>query len=397
MEVNTIDVTSLIGSENFPVNINDVYGLIETIAVQNIRAVKSSNRIEDGLYFYDIENGSVIEEAVVEMAKGQAYDKNAFSLAPTDPVVHGIYFNNWLAKQYAHTVRRDDIRKILADKGTGFEEVVSEILAGLTNGEGYDDFVASRNLILNAPVFNYSKQLGGVPLTMKGVIYAARDMYNHVKSANKDLTVYPYVSSCPESDIRIAIPTKLLNLIDVVELAQVFNLSKEELFGKLVVVDVDDLPESANWYKVVVYDRKAMARARRLYDYTQDISGKGRFTNHYLTVDYAYIYNGLFKACVIDCTAAATAAKAGLIDPATTYTVKATLDHVTSDNSSINVTGAYNAKLTADEGYKLTANDVKVKMGGQDITSSAFTVSNGKIAIGSVTGDIVITATAVDA
>ena len=103
-KVDTIDITSMIGSENFPVHINDVYGLIETIASQNIRSVKSTNKIEDGLYYYDVENGTVIEEAVIEMAKGQAFDKNAYSFAPTDPIVHPLYFNNWEASQYATTV-----------------------------------------------------------------------------------------------------------------------------------------------------------------------------------------------------------------------------------------------------------------------------------------------------
>ena len=70
-EVQTIDVTTLEGSDKFPVNINDVYGLIETIASQNIRALRSTNRIVDGFYDYDVENGKVIEEAVIAMAKAQ--------------------------------------------------------------------------------------------------------------------------------------------------------------------------------------------------------------------------------------------------------------------------------------------------------------------------------------
>ena len=63
--VQTVDVTTLIGSDTFPVNANDVYGLVETIASQNIRAVKSSNRIEDAFYDYVVENGTVIEEAII--------------------------------------------------------------------------------------------------------------------------------------------------------------------------------------------------------------------------------------------------------------------------------------------------------------------------------------------
>lgn len=313
-EVTTIDVTTIEGSDNFPTNINDVYGLIETIAVQNIRAIVSNNRIVDGFYEYGVENGKVIEEALIEMAKAQAFDKGDFSFAPSDPAVRVRYFNNFDATQFQTTVRRNDIRKILANKGTGMDEVVGIILDTLNQGESYDDFKKMRNALFTADITNYNTDvLDGNPANMKGVIYALRDAYNHLKAVNSDLTIEDFDSATPEADIRIAITPKLLNLIDVVELANVFNLEKEELFGKIVVVDVDDIADDTNYYKAIVYDRKAFGRATRLYEYTQDISGKGLYTNHFLTVERAYFHNGLFKAARIDATAAAQAARAEII------------------------------------------------------------------------------------
>lgn len=313
-EATTIDVTTLEGSDNFPVNINDVYGIVETIASQMIRSVKSTNRIVDGFYEYDIENGTVIEEAVIAMAKAQAFNKDDFSFAPSDPEVYVRYFNNFDPVQFETTIRRNDIRKILANKGIGLDGVVGEILGTLTQGEGYDDFKKMRTAFFTADVTDYNTDvLQGNPANMKGVIYAIRDAYNHLIATNSDLTAEAFESGTPENDIRIAITPKLLNLIDVVELANVFNLEKEELFGRIVVVDVDDLADPSNYYKVLVYDRKAFGRATRLYEYTQDISGRGLFTNHYLTVERAYFHNGLFKACKIDATAAAIAARGEII------------------------------------------------------------------------------------
>lgn len=310
--VTTIDVTTMEGADTFPMNSNDIYGLIETIASQNIRSVKSSNRIVDGFYEYDVENGKVIEEAVIEMAEAQAFNKNDFAFTPQDPVVHPKYFNNYEAIQFETTIRRNDIRKIIANKGIGVDGVVGEILDTLNQGEGWDDFKKMRNVLLNATVTNYNGEMGGNPASMKGVLYALREMYNDLKATNDNLTEDAYMSATPEEDIRIAITPKLLNLIDIVELAQVFNLEKEELFGKLVVFDTSDL-EDANHYQAVVYDRKAMGKATRLYEYSQDISGRGLFTNHYLTVERAYFHNGLFKAARLDASAAATAARAELI------------------------------------------------------------------------------------
>jgi hypothetical protein len=74
------------------------------------------------------------------------------------------------------------------------------------------------------------------------------------------------------------------------------------------------------------------------------------------------------------------------------YAVSNNLTNVTTSNSVTSVEGdtAYTATLTVKDGYeKLT---VSVKMGGVDITSTAY--SNGVVNITKVTGDIVITASA---
>ena len=84
---------------------------------------------------------------------------------------------------------------------------------------------------------------------------------------------------------------------------------------------------------------------------------------------------------------------------AETWSVTQTLTHVTStfDGDAVAKNGAFNATLTADEDYSLTESgaSVEVTMGGDDITSTAYTSADGSVAIASVTGDVVITATAV--
>ena len=76
----------------------------------------------------------------------------------------------------------------------------------------------------------------------------------------------------------------------------------------------------------------------------------------------------------------------------TTYTVTNNLTNVTSSSSATSVEegSAYSATLTANSGYEISS--VVVKMGGTDITSSAY--SGGKVTIAGVTGNIVITAAA---
>lgn len=315
-----MSVTPFGGSSTFPVNNNDVYGLIETLAVQNIRGLKSTNRIADAFYDYDVADGKVIEEAVVKMADRQGFIKVASpsgvpSLSPLDPTLYVKYFNNWETSQFKTTIRRDDIRAIIANKGASVEEVVSEILASLSEGEGFYDYTKMRDALASVPANDLggeaSGYIDGTPKNAKGIIFAMREMFNVLKATNNAGNV-PAPYGVPVEDIRIAISETLLNLLDVTELANVFNLSKEELFGKLVVIPYDDNYEAKDW--VIVYDRKALGRATRIFDYTQDVLGGARYTNHYLTTERAYFFNGLYKAIYLDCSTAATAARAEILN-----------------------------------------------------------------------------------
>ena len=70
------------------------------------------------------------------------------------------------------------------------------------------------------------------------------------------------------------------------------------------------------------------------------------------------------------------------------------LSHVTNSNlaSSVAVGGSYSGILTADDGY--TLDNVTIVMDGEDVTSSAWTSGTSTISIASVTGTVIIAATA---
>lgn len=77
------------------------------------------------------------------------------------------------------------------------------------------------------------------------------------------------------------------------------------------------------------------------------------------------------------------------------YTVTQTLTHVTStfSDETIDAGEALTATLAAESTYTLSS--VTVTMGGVDISSSAWDSTTSKVTIASVTGNVVITATAV--
>lgn len=78
----------------------------------------------------------------------------------------------------------------------------------------------------------------------------------------------------------------------------------------------------------------------------------------------------------------------------TTYTITNELTNVTSDNSATSISKgeSYTANLTAADGYSLDT--VTITMGGMDITSTAY--ADGAVGIAAVTGDVVITAAAIE-
>lgn len=312
-------VTPVNGSANFPATPNNFLAAVETIAQQNVRSVISTNKIEDAFYEYEVKDGKVIEEAIIALAQRQAFVPTAAGaqpdLSPLDPALYIRYFNNFEENQFKVTKRPDEIRAVIA-RGMSEEKLAAEILATLTAGEGDYDYAQMRAIIedstnvgVDASAALFSNK---VPQNAKGIMYALRVMFNAIKGTNT-IGLAQGISTkqgVPVEDIRIAVSENVLALIDMVELASLFNLSKEEIYGKIVM-----LPYDSNYTgnRVLVYDRKALGRATRTFEYGQDNMQLARYTNFGLTTSRAYFYNPLFKCLSLDISTAVAAAEAGLI------------------------------------------------------------------------------------
>lgn len=86
---------------------------------------------------------------------------------------------------------------------------------------------------------------------------------------------------------------------------------------------------------------------------------------------------------------------AGLLGKDITHSVTQTLENVSSSNAATAAAdgSSYETVITAHDGYTISA--VTVTMGGIDITSTAWNAGTGTISINAVTGDVVITASAI--
>lgn len=313
-------VTPINGSANFPATANAFLSAVETIAHQNVRAVVSTNKIEDAFYEYEVKDGKVIEEAIIAMAQRQAFVPTATGvqpdLSPKDAVLDIRYFNNFEESQFKVSKRPDEIRAVIA-RGMSEEKLAAEIVETLTQGEGDYDYDQMRKVIedTNTPVgVDASTALfsGGVPQNSKGIMYALRIMFNAVKGTNTIgiAATSPIKQGVPVGDIRIAVSENILALIDMTELANLFNLSKEEILGKVVMLPYDSTYPGT---RVLVYDRKALGRATRTFDYDQEEFRLNRYINFGLTTARAYFYNPIFKCLSLDVSTAAASESAQLI------------------------------------------------------------------------------------
>lgn len=394
------------GSASFDAKMNEWYNMLEGIVWQSLNEVDMDDplRDDDAVFFWDCKpetgaTGQTIETSIIAAAEGQAYSpKGAPDFTGVDSKFYTRFFNKWIDKQYPAQVNRDEARKAASGKGVSANDIAEKIVNSLSQGESQDDFYARRSLLMDSPVPNFSTVIGGVPATMDGAIWAIREAYNYLTSINSGLASGPYASRVRPEDVRIAITDKALNLIDVVRLANVFNLEKDDLLGRIVVVRAGDLP-AAQQYRAVVYDRKAMNVAEFTFDYTQDIIGQKRKTLHYLTVSRQYFYNSLFKACAIDLTVAAQSAIATLTEAQTTYTVESTLNDVATLSNTSGTTPAnivYYAEVIPAAGKSLEDLTITVKMGASsaaatDISSDVVAADNSSILIPSATNNIYIT------
>lgn len=284
-----------VDAENYEVEVNSIYPLIEKVA----RQVLSDVEVTDRLAMFDkapIDNGTTIEEYCVKLAQSTAYDPddtNPYDVVNPDIVVR--YYNDWTHKVFKHTVYDNEVRKILlADGNTA--RVSASIVASLTKGDIYEKYLAVRNLLKygfdNGLIV---KQDGIEKGEYKSILKALKNVVDGMNFANADYNKAGIIRETPKKRIYILMPYWLKNEIDVEELAGVFNLDKAEIKNRIIPIDSGNI--------IYVVDEFAILSFTRLYQmasmpYNADNLSK----NFVLHTDRLYAMSGLFDATAIAIT-----------------------------------------------------------------------------------------------
>lgn len=281
-----------VGSANLTPTINDIYGMVETIARQVIRGVKSTNPLEI-FSKGTIDRGTIIQDVLVGLAEKYAFDKNAVDqLVANDPELAIRYYDDWTAGQYETTVRDDEIRKVVIGS-TSKEEIAERIVGSLTESDGHDQFLALK-AVLNKFSTDYSTP-AGKPANTTDLLTLVRNVIDSMTFVNSTYSPAGIETRTSIEDIYILMPYNVRNKIDVETLAQVFNLEKAEMISRIIPIDTKDS-------KVYICDRNAVFHYNRLKEMTSVYNAKARYMNYFYTTDDLYGYSGLFKMTWIDAT-----------------------------------------------------------------------------------------------
>lgn len=337
---------------------NEFINDVEKFAKRTIELARSTNPLNDAFTEIDIENGTDIEKMILKMAKSYDFDPTAaLGWAQKDPEALTLIFSQWNAKQFEATYREEEWRKIALNAESA-EEVGALVADTMTEGEGYEDFLNLQiPFVMPQSFTDYRTIAGRAPIDMDGVLYMARDMYHHITATNNDSNKgFEFDNTCPESEARIVMSSKLLDLNDVTKMANIFNMSKADFIGKLIVFNADNLPEAQRYF-VTVLDRRAIVRGKRLFRITKDVSGRGLFVNFFLTVSRLYGICHLFKGIQLDCYAAA----------------KAMLDKIAP---AVNASNLVDVSVTSDNGIAQLLGTGKYYKGDTAVLSA--TVKKGK-------------------
>ena len=288
------------GTPNVPSDVSSVYSMAYKFAKSSIENVRSVNPLDVLFNKGRVDYGVNIEEAVIELLQKGAYDENAVNLfVASDPTFAVRFYKDWTSGQFSTTVRLNEIRKMLA-RGLGerntAEAVAEKIVANLTESDSYDRYKNEKAVLTKLQNDIYANGTAQSASTYDELLTKIRNSVDEFQFINSKYTLAGIENRSALSDIYIVMPLNVKNGLDIVKLANMFNMEKADLLAKIIVTDETD-------NAVYIVDRRAVFQYNRLLDLTEQFNAKALLTNYWYTVDDLYGYSPLFKATYIDASA----------------------------------------------------------------------------------------------
>ena len=289
--------------------VESVYGAIEKIGKQVIRS--AINDESNPLNIFEkggIDNGVTVEQLIVKLVEGQAWDKSGSTTLDKRAVEYAVrYFQELTETQFSTTVQKSEIKKVLTN-ASSVEDVAGRMVGILAASENYDKYEKLKKLLADEASTNEvgteNAKLdvgdGKAILKMADVatpeeaLTAIKNIVKGFKFVSNKYNRAGIKRGTYADNIVIVMPYTVRNKIDIEVLAGVFNLSKAEMEARIVETDAED-------GEIYILDKDLVVCYTKDYDMTTELNGQGRFMNYFLTVERLYgcspLFNGVhFKA-----------------------------------------------------------------------------------------------------
>lgn len=339
--------------------------------------------------------GDGVEEIYNNFIKAKQYDPEGKELLTRElPDTKTLYHRMNSQLKYKTTVNHKSLQKAFAS-WEAFEQYVNNIIATLNNSAELDEFTLTKDLIgvaldLNAmkvipvpdPLASKENATEFIKIvkTTSGLMKFPNSDHNAYLDAQKEDTIPLITFSRPEEQVLI-LDTYTDTSVSIDVLAAAFNMSVVE-FNETRKIVIDYFPRKD--IRAVLVDEAFFQIYDDLWSVSSFDNPDGLYQNYWLHVWMTYAFSILVNAVAF--TVASDEDKDGEVEKFTvTYSLA---DGITSSNKrkEVNEGGSFTTTITG-------ATSVTVTMGGTSV-ADAYDSETGKVTISTVTGDIVVTATA---
>lgn len=284
-------------------------GLLEPIALQVLHDVQSENPLFEVFEREAVDTAKEIEEIIIGDANVEEYDADGkTALTPRDTWNIARYYNDYEHKVYTTTKYRNEIRSVVINS-----ENEARYVASLVNGlaRKRDDWTYDKQKTILKDIATTYPKLKAATITAgdsaamgEALTIAIRDTidnlrfknYNFVANNIDNETSTKFKQRAYLEQIRIIVPYKVFNRLNIGWLASVYNLDKTDLLSKIVTIDTDD-------GIVYVIDKRSVFRYPQTDEILEQENAEGNFTTYFLHVNAMMGFSPLFKFAFIDASA----------------------------------------------------------------------------------------------
>ena len=286
--------------DGFTPEVVNQFGMIGKVAYQIIREVQAKNPLS-AFDFVPVDNGDTIEEVVTKLVESKNYDPTgANALTPnTDPKMAVRYFNNWKRKKFEQTINLSELRKVMI-RGGSADELASKLVSTLSASDTYDKYLDIKETLVQGRTAGSASDgtnsvfIPGTDVTVKNKDFSAvlTQIKDTVDGFTFVSTLYNragILQNCRKEDVRIIMPYKLKNSMDVNTLTGFFNLEKGDINEVIIPIDTDD-------GYIYIIDKMALQAVTRLYMMMDQKNADAGTWNYFLHVERLYALVELFNA-----------------------------------------------------------------------------------------------------